>query len=181
VALALVIYASSHLAILAVFFPNPRLALPVTLALALGAAWIRPWWLLATATGFVGFASVPGAMKLEPAEAALAAVAREVSDLRGPFLSTSPWFYKQEDGWLVPSIPMREAGGDPRRLSPTGVLAFARRAGFRHVVVDAGRVGATYPGLRSLLRSEPPAGLELVVDRDGWRVYAVGDPQPTDP
>ena len=173
---ALLGLAGLHCAVLGLAFANPRLALPATLALSLGAAWLLPRWWLAVPALALGAWNVWQAATPSPSEIRLDEVVAATADLPGPFLSSSPWFYQQRDGWIIASVPLREAGTDPRSLSPAALLRFARDHGFRYVAVEPGRVQVTYPGLTPLLRQPVPEGYTLATKTSTWRVYEIPPP-----
>lgn len=167
--------AALHLAAVSLAFSNDRLVLPATLMIAAGAAWSLPrWWLLLpAAVASAQLRALPLARDVSPTVASLSKVVAEVEAeaLEGPFLTTSPWFYQQEEGWVVSGVLVRRIPGDPRRLTPQAARAWALEAGIPHFAVDVGRVRRSYPGLAPLLR-QPPAGYRKVGQSPGWLLFA---------
>lgn len=171
-ALALGAWAALHVAGIGLVFSNTRLVLPTTLALCLGAGWLlptrlRPGLLLVSAA--LLFRALPAARQPDPGEAALAAISAEMRDLPGPWLCTNPSFYTTRGGWLESGVLLKNLGGDPRRLSPTALRELGLARGFQGVVIDVGRVRATWPGLIPLLATQPPPGFARIREASGWR------------
>ena len=170
-AAGLLALALTHVAGLGLAFSNPRLALPATLAAALGWRWLLPErrapWL---ALGLIGaLAQVPGQARIEPDEAALAEVARVAAP--EPVLTSSPLYHQRLGGWLQSGVILRSLGGDPRRMDPTSLASAAKRRGFRAVAIESARVSATFPGLRPLTHDPAPEGYTLLAEVGSWRIF----------
>lgn len=172
-AFALLGFALTHVGLLALAFSNPRLALPATLCAALGAAWLLPSRWLALPALALGAWNLRSAAEVGTEERALAEIVAATAELQGPFLASSPWFHQHRDGWIEASVPLREAAPNPRALDPAALARFARDRGFATVVVEGGRIHATYPGLAPLLRTPPPDGYRLAVRTRRWRALQV--------
>lgn len=179
-----------HVTLVAVAFANTRLVLPTRLAWALGLAVLlrsRPRILLGLSVA-VGLWTLPPAWSRSTGEVRLTEVVDLLASLDGPlrtghFLTTDPWVHRRNGARLESGTPMREAGGDPRTLDARRIADFARARGDVLVVVDVGRVHATYPGLTPLLQSSDTAtqaGLRPVGRTPGYRVFAV-EPAPESP
>ncbi|MCB9763493.1 MAG: hypothetical protein H6739_27245 [Alphaproteobacteria bacterium] len=175
-AVGLVAFGLAHAALIGLAFANPRLMLPSALCWALGATWLAPRpWLLAAAGLAVGAHSLRADWPLRPDEAQLSAVVDRCATLEGPFLTSSPWFFHRRDGWLEPGGLLRRVPGPPHRLDPPTLARFAREHGVRHVVLDPGRVRATWPALAPLLMGaavQDTGGLTHVDGVAGWQVWA---------
>lgn len=162
-----------HLLAVSLAFSNDRLVLPATLMIAAGAWWLLPrWWLLLPAALLSLKVSLPMAREVTPAVSSLAKVVAVTASLEGPFLTTSPWFYQEEDGWLVSGILVRQIPGDARRLRPDGLRRWALAAGVPHLALDVGRVRRSYPGLVPLMGRTLPRGYRKVGQSGGWLVLA---------
>lgn len=176
----LLAWACLHLGLIGFGFANVRLVLPATIAAAAGVVWLLPRRLEALIlVAGLGVAGWTARVQLEPdlRETQLAAAVAAAAELEGPFLSANPWFHQRKHGWLLPSAPLRMIQADPRQLMPEAVFAFAAERGVAHVVLDAGRVRATYPGLEGLLRKQGrPPGVKQVASAPGWVVLSVPAP-----
>ena len=170
----------AHAALIGLAFANARLILPTALAAALGLAALCPRSLRPLLALLIGLWTVPAARAPNPEEEAVAEVLPLLRGLHGPILSAHPWVWqKNEAGYLHGAVPIRDLGGDPRQLDAAGLIAGAQRRGFTTLVLERGRVERTYPGLRGLLRGDPPAGLILVGRQGTWTVFrlpAAGSP-----
>ena len=169
----LLAFGGLHLVLLAIVFSKPRLALPATLALACGSAWLLRWrysWvILALPLAWNGRL----ALTPTPQQETLGPVIDQTRDLDGPFLSSNPWFHGQDDGWLTRPVSLR-ALGPPPGVTPESVATYATSNGISHVVLDGGRTMATWPRLEPLLKGRTVPGLERVpIDAPGWVVYRV--------
>jgi len=178
-ALALLAWAALHLCLLGFFFSNERLVLPSTLALSLGVSFLLPAPLqLVVAASVLSF-TWPAARVPDAAAAPREAMVARLSTKPGPVATTSPWLYlRRPDGWLEEPILVKQAvpaGAQPGGLTPPALVGWAHAAGIRLVVVDAGRVSATWPGLAPLLSGATP-GLVEVARSPGWRAYRVQAP-----
>jgi hypothetical protein len=163
-----------HLGAVSLAFSNDRLVLPATLMIAAGVVWLLPrWWLLLPAAVASLVLSLPQAREPSPTVSSLAKVVAEVEGLEGPFLTTSPWFYTREGGWVASGILVRRIPGDSRRLTPTAAHRWGTAAGVRHMAVDIGRVRRSYPGLVPLLGRSPPQGYRKVGQSPGWLIFAL--------
>jgi hypothetical protein len=169
----LLAFAVLHLALLAVVFSRPRLALPATLAMACGGAWLLRWrWsplvlLLPLAFNLrIAWLPVPQELTITPAVNAAA-------HLEGIFLSSNPWFHGWDEGWVTRARSLREAGPPPT-VTPDTLSVYAKDHGIDHIVLDGGRVMATWPRLEPMLKGQEIEGLERIdIDAPGWRVYRV--------
>ena len=162
-----------HLLAVSLAFSNDRLVLPATLMLAAGAWWLLPrWWLLLPAALLSLKVSLPMAQEVTPTVSSLAKVVAVTAPLEGPFMTTSPWFYQEEDGWLVSGILVRQIPGDARRLTPDRLRQWALAAGVPHLALDVGRVRRSYPGLVPLMGRTLPSGYRKVGQSGGWLVLA---------
>ena len=171
-ALALLGFALLHIAALGLAFSNARLALPATLAVCLGAAWLIPGRALAlAAVGLLGW-SLTHPPAPDPHLERLDGVVAATAGLPGPILASDPWFYSAHDGWLQQGVPPRAAGTD-RHLRPDALVAFARAQGFRYLVLDPPRVRRTYPLLEPLLDRAGAPGLTLEAAPGTWKVWRV--------
>ena len=177
-AVALLALALLHAAAVGLVFSNERLVLPTTVALSLGVVWLLPrprrGWLLAPLAALLLARGVPQARELEIGEAALAEVTAASARLpgSGSFLTTSPWFYTWEDGWIASAILVRQIPGDPRLLTPERLRAWAEAAHVPYIAVDTGRVRRSYPGLVPLLQRSLPPGYRKMTHASGWIVLA---------
>ncbi|MCP4805365.1 MAG: hypothetical protein GY913_00515 [Proteobacteria bacterium] len=155
-------YAALHTGGIALAFANPRLALPATSALALGAFWLVPRrWLIVPAV-LLACVSVPRALETPP-EAARVRPLVEAAE-PGRYLSSDPWFHTVEDGWLRAGTPVWVVG-EPHTLSASKIRAFAAQSGHTHIALDQARAGRS-PGLRALM-AEPPEGFTVVAEEPG--------------
>ncbi len=167
-----------HLALVGLAFAKPRLVLPATLALAAGAAflvparWPRARWLLAPGALAVGVGALVALWPTSSVDDRRAAQAAALASRPGPFLTTDPWVCVRHAGWLLGGLPLHEAG-QARALTPASVTRFAQDRGVVSLVVDRSRARRTYPGLEPLVEAEEAAGLTLVEQGAGWRVWAV--------
>ena len=173
VAFGLVGFAMAHAALLGVAFSNPRLVLPGTLALVLGAAWLTSWRVgsgavaAATIASFVSHA--PAAFAIDKAAAGRALVAAELP--AGPWLATSPWLYEQRDGWVIPTIQLSGLGLR-RDARAAEIHPAAEREGASGVVLEGSAIRRDYPALASFYEKGED-GFVVVVRRSGYRAYAV--------
>ena len=156
---------------------RPRLrqsaaVLPTTLALGLGWASSLPRGVLQVAAAGLLVHNLAQGAPDDPEQREVDAAVAATAQLVGPFLSTNPWFYSRDGGWIEQPVPPRAAGQD-RLLTPDQLQRFARERGFAYIVADPARVRRTYPRLKPLLQERPIAGLELVVESGDWRVWAV--------
>lgn len=176
-------WGAMHLVLVSAAFANARLVLPTRLILALGlpvALRSHPRVLAACTLGFALW-TVPPAWSPSDGEVRLAGVVSALEDLEGPlrtghFLTSDPWVYRQNGAYLQSGTPLREVGGDPRVLDGPTLATFARARGYSLVVLDAGRVGRTYPGLAPVLQhpdQASAAGLSPLQRVPGYRVFAV--------
>lgn len=168
----LLAFAVLHLLLLAVVFSRPRLALPATLSLALGCAWFLRWRFSALLLLLPLAWNLRESARPSLEEQNLRPILEATVGLEGWVLSTSPWFCTEEQGWLVPPVNMR-ALGPPPSVRPERVASWAGSHGIDYVLVDAGRIGATWPTLRPLLQGEAPPGLTLHTQVPGWALYEV--------
>lgn len=183
-ALRLAAWGGAHMLLVAVAFANTRLVLPTRLVLALGVALALRRWprTLVVLTIPLALWTLPAAWQIGPGEERLAGVVDILEDLDGPlarayFLTTDPWVYRQAGGQLESGTPIREVGGDPRRIGPEQVADYARLRGYGLVVVDVGRVQRTYPALAPLLDTPPTTDALHPVGRcPGYRVFALTAP-----
>ena len=168
----LLAFAVLHVVMLGIVFSRPRLALPATLALAAGCAWLLRWrWtplLLLLPAGW----NLSESLRSTPQEQSLRPILEATTTLEGTFLSTSPWFCTREQGWLVPAKNMRELG-NPRTVTPDRVARWSIDHGIDYVVVDVGRIPASWPRLHPLMLGEAPAGLTVELQVGDWTVYRV--------
>ena len=171
-AVALLAFCLVHIAALGLAFSNARLALPATLALCLGGAWLVPGRALyLAAAGLLGW-SLTHPPAPDPHLERLDTVIAATDGLPGPILASDPWFYSAHDGWLQQGVPPRAAGTD-RQLRPDALVAFARAQGFRFIVLDPPRVRRTYPLLAPLLDRAGAPGLTLEAAPGTWKVWRV--------
>jgi hypothetical protein len=171
-AVGLATLALVHLLLIGLGFANPRLVLPATLAVALGAAWIPGRWSLLPAAAVSAALAWGPATASEPSASSADLAADATVDLEGPIVATSPWFHQRRAGWLVPAVQLATLVPEPGRLSPASLADLARVQGFRHVALEIVRTHRSAPGLDPLLRDPPPAGWRLVAQPTGWRVLA---------
>jgi hypothetical protein len=161
-----------HLLGLSLYFSKARLVLPAALCLVAGLGFLLPRrLLLPLALGF-GLGAFPRALDPDGEEAMAARGVALVEGLPGPLLSSSPWLYQREGGWLLPAVNLKRLRDD-RGLDPAGLWGLARGGGFRHVALEAGRVPGQFPLLRVLLRDGAPPGFRVVARQGGWTVLAV--------
>ena len=173
---ALLLAAFLHVAAVSLAFSNDRLVLPATLMMAGGLHWLLPrGWLALPAAAVSLWLALPAVRTPSPTVAQLTAVVSSVEGLEGPFLTTSPWFYSVDDGWVTAGILVRRIPGDPRRLTPEAARAWAAGAGVKHFAVAVGRVRRSYPGLAPLLGRRIPEGYRKVGRSPGWLVFAFED------
>lgn len=164
----LALWAVLYVSGLALAFANPRLALPVSSALALGAFWLIPRrWLGLAALG-VAIWSVPRA--LDPPPEAVRVRAAVAAAEPGRYLSSDPWFHTRVEGWLVPATPVWVVG-DAHGLTAERIRAFALDTGHTHLVLDQARAGRS-PGLRALMAA-PADGFSVVSEAPGQVVLRV--------
>lgn len=179
-AVALLALALTHLAVVALGFANPRLVLPATLAVALGAAWVPARVLLALALG-AGVLAWGPARASDPAVELATRAAEALTEVQGPVLADSPWVYRRREGWLVPAVQLGSLVASPATLTPPGLAALMEQHGFEVVVLDLVRTRRTFPALAPLLDPQPAAGWRTVGRARGWRVLAptgAGAPPP---
>ncbi len=169
-AAALVLLALLHLAGVGMAFVNPRLVLPATLCVVLGAAWLIPGRLLIPAAALSLWLNLPAAREPSVAASALAKITVQTDALAGPVLTSAPWFHQRQEGWIVSGVLLRRLG-DARRLDPATLRSRALAWEVQHVALDIGRVRASYPGLALLARGKSVAGFTEVAKSPGWRVY----------
>jgi len=172
-AVALVLWAATHLALVGLAFANARLVLPATLAMALGVCWLLPrvgGLVLALA---LGITTLPLAHEPTSSEADLAEGVAACAELSPPLLATSPWFHGRADGWLVASTPVQGLAPGARDLDPEELRPLAEAAGYRSIVVDAGRVRRTYPQLSDLQRERQVEGFQKVCEGGGFKGYRI--------
>ena len=158
-------------------FSNERLVLPATLAAVTGLAWLlpegrRPWLAL---LALLALPQLPRAATVSEDERALAEIA--AVEAPGPVLSTNPMYHQRVHGWLDSGVFARSLGVDPRRLTPDTLREVASQRGFQSVAIEAGRVSATWPGLRPLSRGEAPPGFTLLGEAGPWRVFLLDHDQ----
>lgn len=174
-ALLLLLLAAAHLAVLGFFFSNERLALPLSVPLLLGVAFLPRALPLLAAVG-LSLLSLPRAFQVDPAAQAREEIVAAASQLGEPVASSSPWFYlHRQDGFIESGTLLREAvpaGATPGQLSPTMLRAWAQGSGVRYVALDLGRVHRTFPGLRPLLRGSTD-GFREVAAAPGWRLLEI--------
>lgn len=173
-ALALGAYALVHAAGLGLAFANPRLALPITAAAALGLGCVRPGpWLWVPALGLLLW-NAPRAAQPSPQELQNAPLVELGQQVAPPVLSSSPWFYRREGGWLYGAASLRSLGLNPATITPAVLGQLAAERGFRTLVLEPGRVAQGFPALRPLLENRVQVpGLRRQAARRGWVVYAV--------
>ncbi len=112
-AVALMVFGLGHIAALGLAFSNARLALPATLAICLGGAWLVPGRaLVVLAVGLLGW-SLTHPPEPDPHLERLDAVIAATAGLPGPILASDPWFYSAHDGWLQQGVPPRAGAGVP--------------------------------------------------------------------
>ena len=169
-AAALTLLALLHLTGVGMAFVNPRLVLPATLCVLLGATWILPGRLLIPAAAIGLWANLPEAREPSVVASSLSRITAQCDDLEGPILTSSPWFHQRRDGWLESGILLRRLG-DARGLDPATLHSRAMAWEVPHVALDIGRVRASYPGLSLLARGKDVAGFVEVAQSPGWRVY----------
>ncbi len=169
-AAALVLLAVLHLAGVGMAFVNPRLVLPATLCVVLGAAWLIPGRLLIPAAALSLWLNLPAAREPSVAASSLAKITAQTDALAGPILTSSPWFHQRQDGWITSGVLLRRLG-DSRRLDPATLRSRALAWDVQHVALDIGRVRASYPGLALLARGKDVEGFVEVAKSPGWRVY----------
>jgi len=168
-AAALLLLAGTHLALVGLGFANPRLVLPATLAVALGAAWLPRWPLAALTVGAAALAWTP-ARTADPSVEHAALAAEALRRVEGPVLADSPWVYRRSEGWLVPAVQLSTLAPASPRVDPPALAALARGHGFAVVVLDLVRTRRSYPGLAPLLEPAPPGGWTLEAKPRGWRI-----------
>ncbi len=168
----LLAFAVLHLVMLGIVFSRPRLALPATLALAAGCAWLLRWRWTPLLLVLPAAWNLKESLRSTPQEENLQPILEATATLEGSFLSTSPWFCTRDQGWLKPATNMRELG-NPRTVTPDRVARWSIDQGMDYVVVDLGRSTATWPLLRPLTLGEAPEGLNLEHQVGGWAVYSV--------
>ena len=167
---ALLLLAVLHLAGVGMVFVNPRLVLPASLCLLLGATWVVPGRLLVVAALAGAMVNLPAAGEPSVVSSSLLQITAQCDELEGPILSSSPWFHQRKDGWLEAGILLRRLG-DARRLDPALVHSRALSWGVPYLALDIGRVRASYPGLSLLARGKSVEGFVEVAKSPGWRVY----------
>ena len=167
---ALLLLAVLHLTGVGMVFVNPRLVLPASLCLLLGAAWLLPSWLLVPAALAGTAINLPAAQEPSVVASSLEKITAQCDELSGPILTSSPWFHQRKDGWLESGILLRRLG-DSRRLDPATVHSRALAWQVPYLALDIGRVRASYPGLSLLARGKSVAGFVEVAKSPGWRVY----------
>lgn len=169
-AVALAGWALLHLALLGLAFANARLALPATLAVALGGAWLIGGRGLGLVAAAWCLRSVPEARAGDPSARAVAPAVAVAAALPTPCLTNNPWFHQRRDGWLVGGVQL--SGVAPPGVTPAALVTLARERGVGCVALDVGRLRGRTPALDPLLR-EPVAGLTPAGEARGWRVYRV--------
>jgi hypothetical protein len=186
-AFALVGLALLHVSLIGLAFGNDRLLLPASMAWSLGIIGVLPTriqvrpraialLLLVVTSVYLASWHLPQMSAKTEEEMLRYQAQAKAQDLPGPLLSSTPWVYQVRDGWLEQSIPIREAAFDPELGHPVGdhsigpeqVHHFALQMGIRALALDTGRVGATYPSLRPMLRPSPPAGFTRSDEIPGW-------------
>lgn len=172
-ALALVLWAVAHLALVGLAFANGRLVLPATLALALGVCWLLPRAGVVVLSLALGITTLPLAHEPTSSESDLVEGTAACAELSPPLLATSPWFHARADGWLIASTPVQGLAHGARDLSPDELRPLAEAAGYRSIVVDAGRVKRTYPQLSDLQRERQVDGFEKVCEGGGFKGYRI--------
>ena len=169
---ALLAFAVIHLAMVAVVFSNPRLCLPASLALTLGAAWLVPKravWLPVVGAAIVLLLQRETLGVQKPGEVERALLAERCADLQGLVLSNSPWFYTHRDGWIVGSRQLSGLG-QPRELTPAGLAERLERTDAVAIALDFARVPGAMPGLLPMMKATPPGFVE-VARTPGWGVW----------
>lgn len=172
-AMGLIGFGLIHSGLLGLAFVNPRLALPTTLAVAFGVAWLVRWRLgLATVlvvTAASLYSHLPAAYAVDKAAAGRATFAAELPP--GPWLATSPWLHERRDGWLIPTIQLSGLGMG-RDVDTATVAAAARREGAAGILLEGSATRREYVGLRDLY-DKGDDSFVLVAQRSGYRAYAV--------
>ena len=181
-----------HIALIGVAFGNDRLLLPTSMAWSLGVFGFIPphFQVRARALVFTSISIVSSWLiwnhmsELKaptPHEQQMEPIVDAVQGLPSPILSSTPWVYQVEQGWLVPSIPVRQAAFDESRGRPMGdhaihpqqIIEYARTHRIPIIALESGRVGATYPGLRPLLGGDFPKGVVQIADPPGATILQV--------
>lgn len=171
---ALALAAFAHLLAVSLAFSNDRLVLPATLMMAVGASWLLPrWWLMLPASAAALSFALPRALHITPVESSLHKVVEVTQEMDGPFVTSSPWFYQQQDGWLVSGILLRRVAANSHGLTPDAVSQWMQARGVTHLALDVGRVRRTYPALGPLLGRSPPEGFQKEAQTGGWLVLSV--------
>lgn len=182
-ALALFIGGSLHTLALAAVFANPRLALPATLAAAMGLpvflARLRPWGapvvtmagaLCLVAAGWTGWRTLPAlatpAPEVELVAALQSALALGDTPIVGPVMTNSALAHTEFDGWLQPGIQLGGLYVTPR-TTPADLAAVADARGLTVLVLDPTRHRREHPGLAALYDAR-------LTSVDGWRRRATG-------
>lgn len=174
-AIALLTWGAAHAALLGLFFSNPRLSLPTTLAASLGAAFL-PRWLLPPLAALALWGAWPQLLAPEPGVQARQALIDAAAGRPGPVAATSPWFHlRRADGWIEAPVFLMDAvppGTTPGNLTPARLHAWCRERDVALVAVDAGRLARTFPGLRPLATG-PVDGFTEIARSPGWRLLEV--------
>ncbi len=182
-AVALALGAGLHTLALAAVFANPRLALPATLAAALGFPifWrrLRPWGatvvtaagvLLVAGAAWTGWRTLP-ALATPPPEVELVTALHEAlksgtTPMVGSVMTNSALAHTTSDGWLRPGIQLGGLYVTPR-TTPAELGALADARGLTVLVLDPTRHRRDHAGLTALYEAR-------LVSTDGWRRRATG-------
>ncbi|MCK6503718.1 hypothetical protein L6R53_10020 [Myxococcota bacterium] len=174
-AAVLLAWGAGHAALLGLFFSNPRLSLPTTLAASLGAAFL-PRWLLPPLSALALWGAWPQLLAAEPGVVEREALIAAAAGRSGPVAATSPWFHlRRADGWIEAPLFLMDAvppGTTPGNLAPAHLRSWCQERGVPLVAVDAGRLARTFPGLRPLA-SGPVEGFTEIARSPGWRLLEV--------
>lgn len=173
-AFALAAVSLLHMAAVGLAFANPRLVLPATICLSLGAFWLLPRrWMLLIAGAIALTLNARPALTPDPQEASLARVSAIVQDLDGPFLTTSPWFHQHQGGWLRAGILVHRVHADGHWIQPEPLRDWAIQHNVRYVALDIVRARRDYPALTPLLRRNLPGGYTKIASPPGWRILEI--------
>lgn len=186
-----------HIALIGVAFGNDRLLLSASAAWSLGIFGFVPphfqvraravvFSVIGVASGWMVWKHVSILKEPTAHENQMQPMVDAVQNLPSPILSTTPWVYQMEDGWLMPSIPVRQAAFDEsvgrpmgdHAIQPQQIIDYARAHRIPIVALESGRVGATYPRLRPLLRGELPDGVVQIAKPPGAIILQVESTHP---
>lgn len=177
-AAALALGASLHLVALAAVFANPRLALPVSLAVLLGpgafVCALAPMGrrlagaggvLLLSGAAVVAWSALPALRAPAKEEVTLTRLEEAFVEAGGmpedePVMSNSPWAHTATNGWIVPAVHLGGLYVTPR-TTPANLAKIADDAGLTTLVLDPARGRRDLAGLRDLFDAKAP-------EVDGW-------------